>query len=248
MTKTFLMPYDDHVMQFRADGWFNATVAAEIFGKRPVDWLALESTKEYITALMRHLGISEKSSLIRAKRNSGTWLHPRLAVAFARWLDVNFAVWCDTQIETIIHGNPGATDWYKLRHAAASSYKVMSDVLFETRAAEGKNTAAHHYVNEAKLVNRALTGEFQPLERSILSSDNLDLLIKLESRNAVLIARGVDRDRRKTLLAEMAENYRAKLAGPEKQTPRSGDSKALKVSGTQRIVKPSREALAGSPA
>lgn len=24
----------------------------------------------------------------------GTWAHPKLAVFFARWLDVKFAVWC----------------------------------------------------------------------------------------------------------------------------------------------------------
>ena len=32
----------------------------------------------------------------------GTWLHPKLAIHFARWLDLHFAVWCDEQIDAII--------------------------------------------------------------------------------------------------------------------------------------------------
>lgn len=32
----------------------------------------------------------------------GTWLHPKLGIAFARWLDPFFALWCDEQIESIL--------------------------------------------------------------------------------------------------------------------------------------------------
>lgn len=34
----------------------------------------------------------------------GTWLHSKLAVVFARWLDVHFAVWCDQQIDALLRG------------------------------------------------------------------------------------------------------------------------------------------------
>lgn len=37
-------------------------------------------------------------------RTGGTWAHPKLAVFFARWLDVRFAVWCDAMIEDILKG------------------------------------------------------------------------------------------------------------------------------------------------
>ena len=45
-----------------------------------------------------------KSRFIKAKRGNagGTWLHPKLAVAFARWCDIDFALWCDEQIEALI--------------------------------------------------------------------------------------------------------------------------------------------------
>jgi hypothetical protein len=39
--------YQGIAVGFTEAGWFNATAAAERFGKRPVDWLALDSTQEY---------------------------------------------------------------------------------------------------------------------------------------------------------------------------------------------------------
>lgn len=32
-----------------------------------------------------------------------TWLHPKLAVSFAHWLDVDFAVWCDLHSDALMH-------------------------------------------------------------------------------------------------------------------------------------------------
>lgn len=45
--------------------------------------------------------------LVRTQRGSpknggGTWIHPKLGVKIARWFSVDFELWCDQQIETII--------------------------------------------------------------------------------------------------------------------------------------------------
>lgn len=47
-----------------------------------------------------------RALLVEASRGSGggSWAHPKLAVFFARWLDDRFAVWCDMQIDDILHG------------------------------------------------------------------------------------------------------------------------------------------------
>lgn len=210
MTKTLLMTYDGHAIQFRDDGWFNATAAAAKFGKEPYEWLRLPETSAYIQALERKYGKIPYYTTRKGK-NGGTWMHPKLGVAFARWLDVDFAVWADGQIETIIHGEPESQDWHRMRHEAASSYKVMSDVLCERRSEDGKETMPYHYANEAKLVNWALTGEYKSLDRESLSVAELDTLAKLEARNAVLLAKGASRELRKELLTAMVENRRAKL-------------------------------------
>jgi hypothetical protein len=210
MTKTLLMAYDGHSIQFRDDGWFNATTAAAKFGKDPYEWLRLPETLAYLHALERKYGKIPYYTARRGK-NGGTWMHPKLGVSFARWLDIDFSVWADEQIERLIHGTPEETDWTRLRHEAASSYKVMSDVLLERRTEDGKETKPYHYANEAKLVNFAMTGDFRPLDRESLPTADLNTLAKLESRNAVLLAKGASRELRKELLTAMVENRRAKL-------------------------------------
>jgi|GEM_PF-4080183 len=53
MTKQLVInaDYNGIAMTFTGDGWFNATLAAERFGKRPNDWLNLDETKACIPAL-----------------------------------------------------------------------------------------------------------------------------------------------------------------------------------------------------
>lgn len=91
---------------FNTDGWFNAMEAAERFGKKPAEWLRLPETVRYLGAMMEMAEVG-KSHFVHTKRGGahgggGTWLHPKLAVRFAQWLDVKFAIWCDEQIDAII--------------------------------------------------------------------------------------------------------------------------------------------------
>ncbi|RFP19638.1 KilA-N domain-containing protein [Duganella sp. BJB475] len=98
--------YEGQGYSFRADGWFNATEAAKRYGKEPSDWISQKETQIYIQALDRtyRLGRYVETSRARADRGGGTWLHPKLAVKFARWLDVDFEIWCDMQIDKILRG------------------------------------------------------------------------------------------------------------------------------------------------
>lgn len=78
--------YQGEPVRFNSDGWINAADAAAKFGKRVDHWLANGETKEYIRALADALNTRDYGDLIRARRvrTGGTWLHPKLAVAFAR--------------------------------------------------------------------------------------------------------------------------------------------------------------------
>ncbi|QED92282.1 MULTISPECIES: KilA-N domain-containing protein [Eikenella] len=101
-------------VSFRDDGYLNATAVAAHFSKLPKDFLKNEQTQEYIAALADNLSkrrkiLLDKNQLVIVKHggnNRGTWLHPKLAIHFARWLDPKFAVWCDEQIEQILSGSP----------------------------------------------------------------------------------------------------------------------------------------------
>ncbi|MNM42401.1 KilA-N domain protein [compost metagenome] len=100
--------YQGQAVRFNSDGWINATDVAKRFGKRPVDWLKQGETKEYLNALAEALtcdaGSLVQTSKARSDRGGGTWFHPKLAVAFARWLDLRFAVWCDLHIDALLRG------------------------------------------------------------------------------------------------------------------------------------------------
>lgn len=102
-------------VSFRADGFLNATVIASHFGKLPKDYLKTEQTQQYISALAESLSertkiLTDENQLVIVKKGNsknftqGTWLHPKLAIHFARWLDPKFAVWCDEQIEALLNG------------------------------------------------------------------------------------------------------------------------------------------------
>ena len=165
----------------------------------------LESTSAASQAAL--LAFAKKTGLVRTKSGSlenggGTWLHPKLAVVFARWLDVNFAVWCDLQIDNILRGGHPHFDWKRSRHAASASFKVMSEALRLVREEQGKVAAAHHYINEARLINHAISGEFKSIDREKLSDGELDLLAKLEVRNSVLLGRNISYADRKKLLKQ----------------------------------------------
>ena len=202
--------YQGTEIQFNEDGWFNATQAAERFGKVPYEWVRLPDTEKYLMALENRYG---KIPFLNVKRggrgkSDATWIHPKLAVPFARWLDVDFAVWCDEQIFNLISGKHPHFDWRRLRHEATSSFKVMNDILKDVRAEIGKATLTHHYANEARMINWALCGEFKGLDRETLSAEELYILAKLEEKNTVLIGRGLPYDDRKKMLEQYAIDLR----------------------------------------
>ena len=102
-------------VSFRQDGFLNATSIATHFGKLPKDYLKTEQTQQYISALAESLSertkiLTDENQLVIVKKGNsknftqGTWLHPKLAIHFARWLNPKFAVWCDEQIEILLNG------------------------------------------------------------------------------------------------------------------------------------------------
>lgn len=101
LTRTF----NNAPFVFREDGWFNMTKAAKHFGKRMDNFWSSNATYEYISQLndpeqpcnsrvaVDEVEVDEpwrqsRDKHVKAVRGQGTWAHPKLAVFFARWLDV----------------------------------------------------------------------------------------------------------------------------------------------------------------
>lgn len=170
MNNVIPIHYEGLSVQFNADGWINATGIAKKFGKRPVDWLKQDETKQYMAALAEALGQDAKVSqdhfglvaTSRGGKSPGTWLHPKLAVVFARWLDMRFAVWADLRIDALLRGE--LTEKQKFDQAC----KRLSD---------GQTTASIHGQGLAIWKQKK-----PPLERDVEHwREQLQLTLGLES-------------------------------------------------------------------
>lgn len=163
MHQIIISEFGGSVFQFDARGWFNATGAAVTYGKQAPEWLRLPSTMEYLRALGRRYGEIPyvETSRARVDRGGGTWLHPKLAVAFARWLDVDFAVWCDEQIDSIMRGQSTQqfAIWRELQAA------IANDAGSKVRASYGS-----HLMLNRKREKPGMTTEIARLKAEIQPS------------------------------------------------------------------------------
>jgi len=97
---------DREINQREADGYVNAAQMCQANKKKINDWTRLKETKAYINGISRTTGIPAVE-LVQSKDGSpefggGTWIHPKLAICLGRWISVDFAIWCDEHIKTIM--------------------------------------------------------------------------------------------------------------------------------------------------
>lgn len=218
-----IVPFDfqGQAVAFNSEGWINATEAAARFGKRPVDWLRLDETAAYIEAMAGALGLEGKVGqnhfgLVRTSRGGkspGTWLHARLAVRFAQWLDVRFSVWCDLRIEDLLHGS--GQSWQSARREASLGYRGLCDALAMHCEAQGKAPRPHYFINEARLINEVITGTFAGRDRDQLTAHELEIVTLVELRDSVLIGQGLAYGQRKTNLLQYVQQLLGKRIGSD---------------------------------
>jgi hypothetical protein len=155
-----------------------------------------------------HFGLARTS---RGGKAPGTWLHPKLAVRFAQWLDMKFAVWCDLQIDGLIRGD--LNTWRQVRQQSAVGYRGLCDALTLTFEASGKTPQRHHFMNEARLINEVITGVFAGRNRDQLTEAELVLVTLVEVRDVLLMGQGKDFVTRKTLLLRYVQDLQLKQLG-----------------------------------
>jgi len=100
-----------------------------------------------------------------------------------------------------MHKDPA---WQLVRDETKLGYKWVCETLAERRAAVGKVTKAHHYQNEARLINYVLAGEHKALSRKALSASDLHLISELQRINTMLIAQDIAYQERKAALFNRA--------------------------------------------
>lgn len=90
--------------------------------------------------------------------------------------------------------------WEQARRLEQAEFHDMQHALQQARQAFGKETRAHHFSNEARLVGFAVTGHHAGLDRDTLDTEQLRLLRVIQARNAALIREGVAYEARKEQL------------------------------------------------
>lgn len=207
-----IVPFDfqGQAVAFNSDGWINATEAAARFGKEPHEWLRLPDTTAYMEALVKS-GIFPELVITKRGRNGGTWLHSKLAVAFARWLSPDFAVWCDQQIDGLLRGV--GKGWATARREASIGYRGLCDALSLTCEAQGKTVQRHHFINEARLINEVITGTFAGRNRDQLTANELEIIALVEMRDTVLLGQGMAFSDRKANLLSYVQQLLTKQIG-----------------------------------
>jgi hypothetical protein len=98
---------DEIIHQDQNNGYINATQISKIHrsitGERrePNDWLRTETAQRAISKLSSVTGISSEELVLvkQGGKYQGTWIHPRLSVRYAMWVNEDFSL----QVEDWIH-------------------------------------------------------------------------------------------------------------------------------------------------
>lgn len=207
--KVFSHDYQGQAISIDQEGWVNASIASCSFGKEPSEWLNLELTQEYISGLARRAGLAFDSLVALRRGNErtrSTWLHPKLAIKFARWLSVDFEIWLENELEALV--SSGALARAAARRQASVGYRGVCEALDITNQAKGKQTKPYHYMNEARLLNEVLTGAFKGRNRDQLTLSELELVTLMETRDVLLLGQGKDFAARKIALVQYLEQLR----------------------------------------
>ena len=109
MSEIITKEYLSHKILFTDEGWINATQTTKNFGKDVRGYTRSEQYKGYAQALAKRLNCDVQDLHIAKKGGNvseveqGTFLHPKLAIDFARWISPDFAIWCDEQVANILN-------------------------------------------------------------------------------------------------------------------------------------------------
>lgn len=87
--------------------------------------------------------------------------------------------------------------------------RLMTDITRDLLILTGKTPKPYHFMNEHRLVNWALTGDFSGVEESRLDDGQMDLLAALRRRNSMLIGIGLEYELRKKALEVFVAEWRS---------------------------------------
>ncbi len=195
--------YNANPVTFRTiDGalMVNATQMAKQFGKRPVDWLNLLSTKNFLTALINARGAKNvvgeankgKRNRVRIKAlkvgnlvvtnvggrgGGGTYFHEDIAIEFARWLSPAFAVWCNDRIKELFRQSVTQQTAQEQPQPHSPEMMTIDDVLCRLREATDLVTALKQERAERERLEAILSGIKSQIDSVPSKAERLPILL-----------------------------------------------------------------------
>ncbi len=187
------------VHQRTLDGMFNATNLAKQWSvsnkqKDVGDFLALKSTKEFITALELNDNVDtiKVVSVSRGGKTQGTWMTPLLFIDFAMWLNPSFKV----KVLKFVYD-----ELIRERKIAGDNYIMLS--------ASGSKLKGYDYVEVAKAMQWIIYNKTGKDLRQHATQEQLTELNDLQSKLAFAIDMGYIKDYPQFLI-ELRKIYNAK--------------------------------------
>lgn len=136
--------YGNHQVYFdmkNEDVEVNASAMAKIFNKDVTQFLRNANTKSFIKSLELKLG-NPSFRTIKGGKYASTWMHRKLALKFAAWLNPDFEVWVYDIIDKLLFGG------YKvLQHSIYESAQRKNRMLELKHALKGND----HYEELVRL-------------------------------------------------------------------------------------------------
>ena len=186
MDKLIIKEYLGNAIQFKmVDGhvYANANKMAEGFGgsDKLKNWKNSPNTQRYIEALENSMKNKlGRFYLVKSEegRNGGTWIHEKLILNFARYLNVEFELWCDEQITTLLR--EGKVEINQDNHSLEE--KLLLDVIYSESKEETALSMKNYrdkIVKPLMIENKQLINEVSELKpqamycKAMLISDGL---------------------------------------------------------------------------
>jgi hypothetical protein len=209
---------DFNVNQRTSDEMFNATELLKQWnesinavgrkGKRIDDFLKIDSTQDFLSALKeeilntedsRHLDLYKSSK----GKNGGTWMHPILFIKFAMWINPRFEV----KVIKFVYD-----ELIKNRHDAGDNYKLLTIAVSKIVTKPFLPMAIQ---NIAKAINYVVFNKHESgIRNTQASEESLKQLSSLELKLSELINDGFIKDYDQTmnfLRKQWNNNHQPKL-------------------------------------
>jgi hypothetical protein len=154
----------------------NATIMCKAFEKRPTKWLELESTKRYIEALK--VKSSNSTSLIEVRKGNstefsqGTWIHEKLILKLATWLDVNFELWCDEKVTELLKNG-------KVELKPKTQIEILLESVQMLASIEQKQNDMDLRITAIEQTNQLALAELNHIERSTEEVPEIGIRLKI---------------------------------------------------------------------